>query len=313
MIPFMKLKWISLSASLLLIAATLYYTFGVQGGFRKGIDFAGGIKLEVEVNELVTTEKLRDTFKKLQIEAMVQQAAKTTRNVVKVELGSQDVESLEEKAKGFAKELDTAGLSLNSVDFLKYQLIQELSPTQPEQVVFLDANHVGPTIGDYLEKSAIKLLLITVALITVYITFRFRFFYAMGAMGALFHDLFMVLGFIGLLQVPLSIPVVVALLTILGYSINDTIVIFDRIRENIENNEKIALEKVVDQSINESISRTLMTSITTLIAIVAVYLLAGEGLRDMSLVLIIGIIIGTYSSSFIASPIVVIWSKVVRR
>lgn len=312
----MKVKWISLTVSVGLIAVLAYSVFGLQGGFRKGIDFAGGIKLEIEVNEAVTTDKLRDVFKELGIEAIVQQASKTVFDVVKVELGSQDVIRLKEEAETRLEELQKAGFSgnsVNSVDYLKFLLIEKLAPGHPEKLSILDTNHVGPTVGDYLQDSAIRLLLITVALITVYITFRFRFFYAMGAMGALFHDLFMTLGFIGLLQIPLSIPVVAALLTILGYSINDTIVIFDRIRENKHGNEKISFEKLVDQSINQSITRTLMTSVTTLIAITAVYLLAGEALEDMALVLIIGIVIGTYSSSFIASPIVVIWSKFSKR
>ena len=107
----------------------------------------------------------------------------------------------------------------------------------------------------------------------------------------------------------MSIPIIAALLTILGYSINDTIVVFDRIRENLRGNEKVNFESLVNKSINQSLTRTVITSATTLIAIVSVYLLAGENLRDMALVLIIGIIIGTYSSTFIASPIVVLWSK----
>ncbi len=313
MIPFMKVKWISLSLSLILISFGFYYTNTAMDGFRKGIDFAGGIKLEVETNEKVSVEALRDTFQKLNIDATVQIAGKGISNLAKIEIGAQQEIHLQSEAEQHRTEMEQSDYSVNSVDYLKYQLVSYLSPNEPEKINIIGANHVGPTIGDYLRKSAIKLMLITLALITVYITFRFRFTYAVGALTALLHDLFMTLGFIGLLQVPLSIPVVAALLTILGYSINDTIVIFDRIRENMRGNEKVSFEKMVDRSINESLSRTIITSMTTLIAIVAVYVLAGDNLKDMAFVLIIGIIIGTYSSSFIASPIVVIWNKLANR
>lgn len=313
MIPFMKAKWISLSTSILVIGFTFYYTNALGDGFRKGIDFAGGIKLEVEINEKVTVESLRGAFEKIEVAATVQKAGQGISNLAKIEIGAQQEIQLQADAENHRDELEQSEYSVNSVDYLKFLLVEELTPKDPSQVNIIGANHVGPTVGDYLRKSSIKLMLITLALITVYITFRFRFTYAIGALSALLHDLFMTLGFIGLLQVPLSIPVVAALLTILGYSINDTIVIFDRIRENMRGNEKVSFEKMVDRSINESLSRTIITSMTTLVAITSVYVLAGDNLKDMAFVLIIGIIIGTYSSSFIASPIVVIWNKISNR
>ena len=178
-----------------------------------------------------------------------------------------------------------------------------------QPIEFASIDLVGPSIGAYLKKSAINVLFVTLGLIIVYVAFRFQFKFAIGAMLALLHDLFMTTGLIGLLQIPLSTPVIAALLTILGYSINDTIVIFDRVRENLKVNRGTALETVVNTSINESLSRTIITSVTTLLAVISVYLVATESLKEMAYVLIIGIIIGTYSSSFIASPVLIFWDK----
>ena len=312
MIPFMKFKWASLTLSTLFIGASFFMIFIQRDGLVQGIDFAGGIKLEIAVNEKVTIDSLRTAFKKFNIEAGIHESGKETIEIAKVEIGGQEETKVQKRAmtKSISKELDKSGFAINSVDYIQYLLIKELSPKKPEMIELLRQNHVGPTIGDYLKKSALKLILITLVLITIYITRRFRFQYAIGALVALLHDLAMTIGFIGILGIPLSIPIIAALLTILGYSINDTIVVFDRIRENLRGNEKVNFENLVDKSINQSLTRTVITSVTTLIAIVSVYLLAGDNLRDMALVLILGIIIGTYSSSFIASPVVVLWSRV---
>ena len=309
MFPFMKLKWLSLSVSALLIAGTLYGTYQIRQGFNKGIDFSGGIKLEVELNDKVSIDSLRSFFKDNNWNAVVQKADKADSQMAKIELGGKEEKILQDLASKNKEELEKAKLSENSVDYLKLLMRQKLSSEYPEKINFIGVDQVGPTIGKYLTDSAIKLLLVTIILITVYITFRFKFHFALGAMIALFHDLFLTLGVIGFFEIPLSIPVVAALLTILGYSINDTIVIFDRIRENMSSQDNYSVEVVVNQSINESLSRTVITSLTTLLAVIAVFILAEDALREMAQVLIIGIIIGTYSSSFVASPVIVLFEK----
>ena len=303
-IPFMKIRWLSLSFSLLLIGHLSYHTYAQYGGLKLGLDFSGGIKLEVKAADQITIEKLRTFFKKQKIEAVVQDASKEDRKTIKIELGSKQDSLLEEAAEKNTQQLELAGLSVSSVDYLKWILVKNFVPKNPSDIEFINADKVGPTIGTFLKESAIKLLLVSLVLITLYVTFRFQFNFALGALAALMHDLIMTVGFIGYFQIPLSVPVIAALLTILGYSINDTIVIFDRIRENIGGGQNISIESVVDKSITASISRTLITSITTLVAVGAVYFWGGEGLNDMALVLMIGVIIGTYSSPFIASPVV---------
>ena len=221
---------------------------------------------------------------------------------------------MKKKQKKNYKGLTKAGLSVSSVDYLHFLLIQGLSPRSPDKIKIINADKVGPTVGDLLRRHSVKLLSITLILITLYVAFRFQFSFAIGAMIALTHDLILTAGFIGYLQIPLSIPVVAAFLTILGYSINDTIVVFDRIRENIKNAEiHEGLSRIIDKSISESVSRTVITGITTLIAVGSVYIYGGENLKGMATVLIIGIIIGTYSSSFTASPVVLLLEKLIKK
>lgn len=312
MIPFMKFKWISLTLSTLVFAGTFYYTEAHYGGYKQGLDFAGGIKIEIQLNEHVTVEKLREFFKKMNVDALVQSVGRTSKQA-KIEIGSEAEQKLDKEAVQNAEKLQAADFSVNSIDYIKWKLLQELAPQNPEDIVFIGASKVGPTVGEYLRKSAVRLLLIALGLITIYVAFRFQLKFAIGAMLALLHDLFLTLGFIGVFQVPLSVPVIAALLTILGYSINDTIVVYDRIRENLSGKDEVYLDKIVDRSINESLTRTIITSLTTLVSIVSVYFYGGEGLNDMAEVLIIGIIVGTYSSAFIASPVVVIWNRLFNR
>ena len=313
MIHFMRLKWVGLTMSTALLIGGFYYTMNVLDGFREGIDFAGGIKIEMDAGEKIDIESVRNTLNDIDIDATVQMAGKDVENLFKIEIGGQDEEKMQAEAEKNDTKLIKAGYTANSIDYVKYQLVNVLAGGDKDVIVFLNDTQVGPTFGDYLRDMSYRLLLITLVLITIYITFRFRFVFAVGAMVALLHDLAMTMVVIGVLQIPLSTPIIAALLTILGYSINDTIVIFDRIRENQRGSEKINFEGQVNRSINQSISRTVITSVTTLIAIASVYVLAQDTLQAMALVLIYGIIIGTYSSSFIASPVVVIWERYVNK
>lgn len=307
-IPFMKLKYISTIFSICLISFSFYYTFNRHGDFSQSIDFSGGIKIELKLTEDISIEKLRAFYEQQNIDAQVQRIDDSSLPLAKIELSSALEQNLVVKAKENQQALSANGFSISAVDYLQFLMIKEFQKDN-QPIEFASIDLVGPSIGAYLKKSAINVLFVTLGLIIVYVAFRFQFKFAIGAMLALLHDLFMTTGLIGLLQIPLSTPVIAALLTILGYSINDTIVIFDRVRENLKVNRGTALETVVNTSINESLSRTIITSVTTLLAVISVYLVATESLKEMAYVLIIGIIIGTYSSSFIASPVLIFWDK----
>ena len=308
-IPFMKAKWITTPLSIFGLVYLFFYTYNEYQGFKQGLDFSGGLNLEITVNELITVESLRSFFKEKKMKTNIILVGKNENKAAKIEIDARSDTLLGKEAEKRSTEMSAAGLSVNSVDYLKYLLIQRFSPRSADKIQILNADKVGPTVGDLLRKSSLRLLLITLILITFYVAFRFHFTFAMGATTALLHDLLITMGLIGYLQIPLSIPVVAALLTILGYSINDTIVIFDRIRENLHHRETMGFERVINQSITQSISRTLITSVTTLLAVFSVYLYGGEGLKEMALVLILGIIVGTYSSSFVASPMVMFLDK----
>jgi preprotein translocase subunit SecF len=309
----MKLKWVSITGSLLLLIGLLVVTFKKYGGFALSIDFAGGIKIELSKTENVTVESLRSLFEKEKISALVQLVDKASGDRLKIEIGGKTQQELTARAESARAELEAKGYPVNAIDYIRYLIQSKLLPAGAKKLEFSAAEQVGPTIGKYLQTNALYLVGVALVLITIYVAFRFRFNFALGALIASVHDLILTVGVIGVLQIPLSVPVVAALLTILGYSINDTIVIFDRIRENMHGQEELGIEPVVDKSIMQSLIRTINTTTTTLIAIFPIYLLGDEGLKDLALVLIFGILIGTYSSNFVAAPIVVIWDNLMKR
>ena len=172
---------------------------------------------------------------------------------------------------------------------------------------------VGPSVGKDLRGKAVKALGIAILFMVVYISFRFEFRFAVAAIVALLHDPLICLGAISLTHREISAPVIAALLTIVGYSINDTIVVFDRIREDRKLMRKAPYKEIINTSINQTLSRTFLTSLTTLAVILSLYFLGGEVIKTFAFVLMIGVIVGTYSSIFIASPILIDWpSKKVR-
>ena len=168
---------------------------------------------------------------------------------------------------------------------------------------------VGASVGEELKTSAILALSIGAVLIILYITFRFEFTFAVAAVAALFHDLIIAIGVIALLGYEIDTPFIAAILTILGYSINDTIVVFDRIRENMKRKNRGTFEQCLDKSVNQVMIRSLNTSVTTLFAIIAILVFGGDSLKTFIMTLLIGILAGTYSSVFIATPLVYIFDK----
>jgi preprotein translocase subunit SecF len=187
------------------------------------------------------------------------------------------------------------------------KLIEEALPDNP--FVVQRVEKVGPKVGKELVRDALLAVFWAMVLILFYIMWRFEFKFSVGAIAALMHDVIITIGVFSVLDIEISAPIIAAVLTIVGYSLNDTIVVYDRIRENLKAGKKVAseLQETVNRSINETLSRTVITSSTTLMVVTVLYFFGGEVLRTFALALIIGIFIGTYSSIFVASPIIVDW------
>jgi preprotein translocase subunit SecF len=168
---------------------------------------------------------------------------------------------------------------------------------------------VGPVIGADLQRKGIYATLASIIAITIYIAVRFRPSFAIGAIAATFHDILVTVAFLQFFKYELSLNIVAAILTITGYSVNDTIVIFDRVRENMRNKRREPLEQVVNTAVNQTLSRTIITAGTTFLSVLALYIFGGEALRGFSFTMLVGIISGTYSTIFIASAIAILLSK----
>ena len=194
-----------------------------------------------------------------------------------------------------------------TIDFLNTEeekiLNQLLTENFEDRFQIKQIESIGPKLGNELKNNARNAILASLLLIGLYITIRFDSFYALGSLVALLHDVFIILSIFSLFNFEISIAIIAAFLTIVGYSLNDTIVIYDRIRENFLKYPKKEKNILVNQSLNETLSRTIITSLTTLIVVVVLYIWGGEVLQPFALALIIGVMIGTYSSLFIASPV----------
>jgi preprotein translocase SecF subunit len=271
----------------------------LHGGPRFGIDFRGGAFLEVRFED------------KENPEALLNIPINEVRNVFDARgLGSSEIKHYGSNQE-ISVQLDIETIE-GDVDSTLTGLVEQLQSEYPQyNVIERRRESVGPKIGQELIWAAVRAILFAMLLILVYIMFRFELRFGVGAVAALFHDVIITMGIFSLFNIELTIPIIAALLTIIGYSLNDTIVVFDRIRENLKTLKRQVSNYtgIVNRSINETLSRTIVTSGTTLIVVIVLYLFGGEIIKNFAFALICGIIIGTYSSIFIASPILVEWEN----
>lgn len=252
---------------------------GFVQGFNYGIDFTGGTMFQLDMKREVPVDDIYKVLDDNHIEAEVVHAG----------------EKNEEIIIKTTQAMDTAAREtlLNNI-FTVFDLTDES---------VLSVEQFGPSVGDMLKKNAVKAVLIASIGMMIYIIIRFEWKFGVAAVSAIFHDVLVMLAFYGLFQIPINNPFIAAVLTIVGYSINDTIVIFDRIRENLGIMKQNKLEELIDASINQTLVRSLMTSVSTIVAIIPLYILGGETIKQFTLPLIVGIVAGAGSSIFIASPI----------
>ena len=267
----------------------------INNGPKLSIDFKGGTIVSVQYLEPVEISEVRNALSNIDLDGQIfdfsREELKYFGNKSSI---SVRVPHIEDSPSNFGQKI---------ADHL-YNSFPEKVPAD-KTLFILNKGSVGPKIGSELSGKALMAIISALGLILLYISIRFEFRFAIGAIAALGHDIFITLGLFSLLGYEISLPIIAAFLTIVGYSLNDTIVIFDRIRENIKVLKRETYTKIINQSINESLSRTIVTSLTTFVVVMVLWLFGGEVIHNFALAMIIGVIIGTYSSIYVASPIVI--------
>jgi len=262
--------------SLILFALSVILIF--FKGLNYGIDFKGGTLIELRSNN-IETALIRDNLKNMNLgDVNVKKFGKEGDFLIKVEQKEDNNKLIPEIKKNLSE-------SLNS------------------EVNFRRVENVGPKVSAELLQSGIIAISLSLAAMLFYIWVRFEWQFSIGSIVALFHDVIITLGIFSLLSLEINLSIIAAVLTIVGYSMNDTVVIYDRIRENLGKYHKLDISNIANLSINETLSRTIITSVTTLLALFSIFILGGEILRGFSFAMILGVLIGTYSSIFVASPI----------
>ena len=265
--------------SLILIALSI--SFLLFKGLNLGVDFKGGTLIEIRTeNSNINIAEIRQSFLNMNLgDVTVKKFGQKNDYLVKIEMKETDDEN-------FIKSIN-----------------DKLSSDLGSQINFRRVESVGPKVSNELLRDGLLAISLSLAAMLFYIWIRFEWQFSLGAILALVHDVIVTLGIFSLLTYEINLSIVAAVLTIVGYSMNDTVVIFDRIRENLKKYSKISTSDICDTSINETLSRTLITSVTTLLALLSIYIFGGEILKGFSFAMIIGVIVGTYSSMFVATPI----------
>lgn len=284
--------WLGISAVMMVVA---FGSFLMQG-LNYGIDFRGGTTIRSESAETVDIGVYRDAI---------------------AALGLGDVTITEVFDPTFGPEKNVAMIRIQAQDdeeSVSAQMIEDVEAALAEAVPdirFISVESVGPKVSGELIQTAVIAVVLAMAAVLAYIWMRFEWQFAVGAVAALVHDVLLTIGIFSELQIRFDLAIIAALLTIVGYSLNDTVVVFDRVRENLRKYKKMELKEVLNLSINETLSRTVMTSVTTLLALISLYVLGGDVIRGFVFAMIWGVIVGTYSSIFVASAIL-LWLGVKR-
>jgi preprotein translocase subunit SecF len=276
-----------LSVVLILISAV---SMIVKGGPKYGIDFAGGTLIQVQFTKQMDVAKIRDIISKIDLSgSSVQPFGDKAENEYLI-----SINRITEDLKGFSgkvKDIFDESFGAETFEIRRVEM-------------------VGPKVGADLRQKGFMAVICSLLGMLVYIWWRFEFKFGVGAIIALTHDVIITLGALSLANKAIDLPIIAAILTVVGYSVNDTIVVSDRIRENRRRMGREKLTKVINISINQTLSRTIITSLTTLLVVVALFIFGGGVIHDFAFTLMVGVIVGTYSSVFIASPLLILWEKI---
>ncbi len=288
---FLKWRWHAIALSAIVIVAGIL-TVVARGGLPLGVDFSGGTVIVVQFTQPTGEDRVRQALGTMSSDASVQRFGPATNNAILIRLP-----------------LEPGADQANSLSAVSERVEQALRAANVGQFSVINRELVGATIGRDLQQKGIWATLTAIGGILVYIAVRFRFGFAVGAVVATFHDILVTLAFLTWFGYDLTLNVVAAILTIAGYSVNDTIVVFDRVRENQRILRRESLDTIVNQAVNQTLSRTIITAGTTFLAVVSLFLFGGEVLRGFAFTMLVGIVTGTYSTIFIASAIAILLSK----
>ena len=277
-IGFIRYRMISFAVSGLLMLASIGLFF--TAGLNYGIDFKGGTLIEVRNKSgPVELGAMRSRLSKIGVgEVQIQEFGVPTDVLIRIE-----------QQKGGEKNQQNA--------------IRKVKETLGDSVDYRRVEVVGPTVSGELIQSGMIAVLVALFSVLLYIWFRFEWQFSLGAVAALVHDVVLTIGLFCLLQLEFGLSIIAAILTIVGYSLNDTVVVFDRVRENLRKYKKMPFSELLDHSVNDTLSRTILTSVTTLIALLSLYTLGGQVIRGFTFAMIWGVLVGTYSSVYVASPL----------
>jgi len=280
-----KTKYFAPISLVLILASAILLIPGIRG-LRMGIDFTGGMEFTVLFTEAVSTAELRDVLGSI--------------DTGDVDLSNSVIQDAEGNKKIITVQLDDSDMA----DRIVSTVIREF----PVDEQGISRSLIAQQVSRELAEKGWQAVLLAIVAILVYISWRFRLRYAIGAVAAILHDVIIALGIFALIGVEVNLATIAAFLTIVGYSLNDTIVIYDRIRENLKLERKKPIYEIINLSVNQSLSRTLNTSLTTFIPVIILFIFGGAVLRGFSLALLVGVIVGTYSSMYIANPILYAWT-----
>ena len=291
---FMGKKSIALAISATIVLAGIG-SLVLNGGPKLSIDFKGGTFVAVEYTENIMVEDVRSKMGELNIDGQ------------KFDFSKEEVKHFGSNSAVSVRVPHIENSPSNFAQKIAVHLFESFPDKRPETMTefVLSKGIISPKIGSELSGKAVMAIFSALALILLYISIRFEFKFALGAIAALTHDVLITIGIFSLLSYEISLPIIAAFLTIVGYSLNDTIVIFDRIRENLKSSKRDSYTSVVNRSINESLSRTIITSLTTFVVVMILWLFGGEVIHNFAFAMIVGVIVGTYSSIYIASPLVI--------
>ena len=281
-IGFIRHRTVAMALSSFLVIASIFVF--LANGLNFGIDFRGGTLIEASSESAVDLAALRGRLGALNLgEVQIQEFGKETDVLIRIaeKEGATDASS-----------------NLSAVERVRAELSSDFDVRRVEIV--------GPQVSAELIQTGIMAVLAAIASMLIYIWFRFEWQFSVGAVLALVHDVALTIGLFALLQLDFNLSILAAILTIVGYSMNDTVVVYDRVRENLRKYKKMELAELLNIAINETLSRTVMTSVTTMLALLALYILGGEVIRGFTFAMIWGVIVGTYSSIFIASPLLML-------